>query len=72
MILLFKTLLHYIIILYYTLDCINLSSLRVRKTSVSIKKQFIKTMTWSVTLYGAESWTILKADRRRIIKLFET
>lgn len=29
-------------------------------------KIVIKTLVWSVALYGAESWTIIKADRRKI------
>ncbi len=32
-----------------------------------IKKQLLKSLLWSVTLYGSESWTLKEADKRKII-----
>jgi len=36
--------------------------------TVSLKtiKALIKSFVWSIALYGAETWKILKAERRRI------
>lgn len=34
--------------------------------STNTKKQFIKTYIWSIALYGCETWTIGKTDRRKI------
>ena len=31
-----------------------------------MKKRIIKSMVWSVALYGAETWTIRKEDIRKI------
>ncbi|VVC45686.1 Reverse transcriptase domain [Cinara cedri] len=39
--------------------------------NINIRKILMKTLVWSVALYGAESWTILKPDRRKI-EVFET
>jgi len=32
----------------------------------SLKKRLIKTLVWSVALYGSETWTIRKEDMRRL------
>ena len=37
-----------------------------RKMSRDVKKKIIKTIVWSVTLYGAETWTLRQEDRRRL------
>uniref|UniRef100_A0A8D8TI87 Craniofacial development protein 2 n=1 Tax=Cacopsylla melanoneura TaxID=428564 RepID=A0A8D8TI87_9HEMI len=34
--------------------------------SPSIRKQLIKSLVWSVALYGSESWTISERDKKRI------
>ena len=31
-----------------------------------VKKRIIKSMVWSVALYGAETWTLRKEDIRKI------
>src|SRR6218665_3551079 len=31
-----------------------------------IKKRMVKSLVWSVTLYGAETWTMRKEDVKRI------
>ena len=31
-----------------------------------MKKRIIKSMVWSVALYGAETWTLRKEDIRKI------
>ena len=31
-----------------------------------VKKRIIKSMVWSVALYGAETWTLKKEDIRKI------
>jgi hypothetical protein len=38
------------------------------KNAVSLKtrKTLIKSFVWSIALYGAETWTTLKAERRKI------
>ena len=33
---------------------------------ISIRKRFLKTYVWSVALYGCETWTIGKEEKRRI------
>ena len=38
----------------------------VRKMSRRLKKRIIKTVVWSVLLYGAEIWTLRKEDVRRL------
>ena len=40
--------------------------LLARKMSREVKKKIIKTIVWSVTLYGAETWTLRQEDRRRL------
>ena len=37
---------------------------------LSLKKQLIKTLIWSVVLYGSETWTMQKDDIR-ILEAFE-
>jgi hypothetical protein len=34
--------------------------------SKNLKKRLIKTLIWSVTLYGSETWTLRKEDTRRL------
>ena len=34
--------------------------------SRNLKKRMIKTLIWSVTLYGSETWTLRKEDTRRL------
>ena len=38
----------------------------VRKMSRGLKKRIIKTVVWSMLLYGAETWTLRKEDVRRL------
>ena len=45
----------------------NLDSiLKSRDITLPIKVHFVKAMVFSVVMYGCESWTIKKAERRRI------
>ena len=37
-----------------------------RKMSISVKKRIIKTVVWSVALYGCETWTMKKDEVRRL------
>ena len=34
--------------------------------STNLKKRIVTTLAWSVALYGAETWTIRKEDRRQL------
>ena len=38
-----------------------------RNITVCLKVKPVKTLVWSALLYGAESWTLLKADENRIM-----
>lgn len=38
-----------------------------RNISTGLKIKLVKTLVWSALLYGAESWTLLKADDNRIM-----
>jgi hypothetical protein len=42
-----------------------------KSVRLEIRKQYVKTFTWAVALYGSEAWTIGKTDRKRI-EAFET
>ena len=45
----------------------NLDSiLKSRDITLSIKVRLVKAMVFPVVMYGCESWTIKKAERRRI------
>ena len=45
----------------------NLDSiLKSRDITVSTKFRLVKAMVFPVAMYGFESWTIMKAERRRI------
>ena len=45
----------------------NLDSiLKGRDITLSIKVRLVKAMVFPVVMYGCESWTIKKAERRRI------
>ena len=37
-----------------------------RKMNRNLKKRMIKTLVWSVVLYGSETWTMRKEDIRRL------
>jgi len=43
--------------------------LLTKKMSKKLKKRIIKTIIWSVALYAAETWTLRKADIRRVSAL---
>src|SRR4030088_1053009 len=43
--------------------------LLTRKMSRTLKKRIIKTVIWSVTLYGTETWTLKKEDMKRLNSL---
>ena len=45
--------------------------LLTQKMNVDVKKQIVKTVVWSVALYGAETWTLRKEDIRRLIYALE-
>jgi hypothetical protein len=36
------------------------------KLELNLKKRLIKTLIWSVVLYGSETWTLLKEDIKRL------
>jgi hypothetical protein len=38
-----------------------------KNLTICLKMKLVKTLVWSVLLYGAESWTLLKADENRIM-----
>uniref|UniRef100_A0A8D8VM69 Reverse transcriptase domain-containing protein n=1 Tax=Cacopsylla melanoneura TaxID=428564 RepID=A0A8D8VM69_9HEMI len=38
--------------------------------NIELRKQLIKSLVWSVALYGAETWTVSKNDKKRI-EVFE-
>ena len=42
------------------------STLKSRDTTLPTKVHLVKAMIFSVVMYGCESWTITKAQRRRI------
>ena len=42
------------------------SILKIRDISLPTKVQLVKTMVFSVVMYGCESWTIKKAEHQRI------
>lgn len=31
-----------------------------------MRKQLVKTLVWSVALYGCETWTIKKSDKKKL------
>ena len=37
-----------------------------RNLSMALKMKLVKTLVWSALVYGAESWTLCKADESRI------
>ena len=49
-------------------DMTNLDSiLKSRDITLSTKVRLVKAMVFPVAMYGCESWTIKKAERRRIV-----
>ena len=40
--------------------------LLAQKMNISLKKRMIKSIVWSLALYGAETWTLRKEDIRRL------
>ena len=40
--------------------------LLTRGLNKKVKKKIVKTMIWPVALYGAETWTLKKDDKRRL------
>ena len=42
------------------------STLKSRDITLPIKVHLVKTMVFPVVMYGCESWTIKKAEHRRI------
>ena len=52
---------------YSLKDMTNLDSiLKSRDISLSTKVRLVKAMVFPVVMYGCESWTVKKAERRRI------
>ena len=47
---------------YYTIQCISKS----RDITFPTKVRLVKAMVFSVVMYGCESWSVKKAERRRI------
>ena len=48
----------------------NLDSiLKSRDLTLSIKVHLVKAMVFPVVMYGCESWTIKKAERRKLMLL---
>lgn len=45
--------------------------LTANTVSLNTRKNLIKSFVWSIALYGAETWTIQKAERKKI-EAFET
>ena len=41
-------------------------TLLTSKISMELKKRIIRSTVWSVMMYGAETWTLTQADRKRI------
>ena len=41
-----------------------------KKLSLELKKRLVKSLVWSVALYGCESWTLRKEEERKI-EVFE-
>ena len=39
---------------------------KAKEISLKLKKQLVKTLVWSIALYGAESWTLKQSDMKRI------
>ncbi len=39
---------------------------KAKEISLQLKKQLMKSLVWSVALYGSESWTLKEADKRKI------
>jgi hypothetical protein len=37
-----------------------------KKMELQTRKQYIKTVLWSIGLYGSEAWTIGKVDQKRL------
>ena len=51
----------------YSLVMTNLDSiLKSRDISLPTKVRLVKAMVFPVVMYGSESWTVKKAERRRI------
>ena len=44
----------------------SIRELLTASLSKKIKKQIIKTVVWSVALYGSETWAMRKEDRKRV------
>ena len=42
------------------------SILKIRDITLPTKVQLVKAMVFPVVMYGCESWTVKKAERRRI------
>ena len=42
------------------------SMLKIRDTTLPTKVRLVKAMVFPVVMYGCESWTVKKAERRRI------
>ena len=36
------------------------------KLDLKLKKRLVKSLIWSVVLYGAETWTMKAADKKRL------
>src|SRR5277367_1616345 len=43
--------------------------LLIKKMSKKLKKRIVKTIIWSIALYAAETWTLRKADIKRVSAL---
>ena len=42
----------------------NKKTFYTRKLDVQLKKKLVKCYTWSIALYGAQTWTLRKVDQK--------
>ena len=47
---------------------LNKNTLFIRKLDGNIRKTFVNCCTWSIILYGAETWTLRKVDKKTLEK----
>jgi len=47
----------------------NKNSLFIRKLDGNLRKTLVNCYTWSIILYGAETWTLRKVDTKTPEKL---
>jgi len=45
---------------------VHIKKLFMANMSIRLKNRIIKSVSWNVVLYTAESWTVTEADRKRL------